>query len=830
MRGLRWIGSILLIVVVALVGVFLWYRQASLPTHEGTFIVSGVGAPIEVVRDGHGVPHVRAQSERDALFALGYVHAQDRLWQMEFNRRIAQGRLSEILGDAGLDTDRFLRTLGVYHTAQQVAAQLDPDTRALLDAYAAGVNAYVSAARAATMPPEFLITRAPPPQAWQPADSIAWAIMMAWDLSRTYLNELARLRLAARLSKAEIDEFRPPYPGEPPLVATDYVDLYRVLGLFAGGRSALNEQAAQIAAAHPVAGFGDGEGIGSNNWVVAGSRTTSGKPLLANDPHLGLTTPSVWYFARLQAPGFEVFGATLPGVPYVLLGRNARVAWGFTNTGPDVQDLYLERINPANPDEYQTPGGYARFDVRDETIRVRGRDDVRLKVRSTRHGPVLSGVSKSFDQALPGQGPPYVLALRWAALEPGDATLRALRGMNRAANADEFVRALRDFGLVQQSIVFADVDGTIGMVAPARVPLRRADNDLKGLVPAPGWDERYDWQGWIPFDELPRIINPPSGFIVTANHRITPPGYRPFLTSEWYLPYRANRITQLIEATPKHSLETFRRIQGDVVSLAARDQLAALKNVRADSAAAKLALERLRAWDGGMRVDAPEPLILHSWLAKLRQRVFADELGSLAAEYVQPSELTQALLNVLNGATRARDWCDDVTTRSQRETCDEQAGAALEEAVQELGAGGRDLLGLRWGDVHRSVHEHRPLSGVAVLRDAFQLSVPVPGDSFTVNVGQLNLRSERPFSTRHAASLRAVYDLAPARTGAWVYTTGQVGNPFADSYGSLLTSWQKVELVPLQWERPKPGAQPATTMHLRPAAAGAAGKARPDAK
>lgn len=816
MRWLRWVGSVLLVLLVAVLGAFLWYRQASLPTHEGTFIVSGLDKPVEIFRDSHAVPHIRAASERDALFALGYVHAQDRLWQMEFNRRIAQGRLSEVLGAPTIDTDRFLRTLGVYRTAQAITAQLDAETRAMLDAYAAGVNAYIGGKGRTTLPPEFLLTRAPNPEPWQPADSIAWSLMMAWDLSRSYLNELARLRLAARLTKAEIDEFRPPSPGDEPLVQTDYVELYRVLGIFADGKSALHRQAAQLAELHPVAGFGEGEGVGSNNWVVAGSRTVSGKPLLANDPHLGLTTPSVWYFARIEAPGLDVFGSTLPGVPYVLLGRNANVAWGFTNTGPDVQDLYLERLNPADPGQYQTPTGYARFEERVETIRVRGGDDVELRVRSTRHGPVISGVLKSIDQALPGEKPQYVLALRWTALEPDDTTLRALRAMNRAANAAAFVEALRDFRLVQQSIVFADTAGSIGMVAPARVPVRRADNDLKGLVPSPGWDERYDWQGWLAFDDMPRVIDPPSGYVVTANHKIVPPDYKPFLTSEWNLPFRANRIRELIEATPRHSVDTFRRIQGDVVSLAAREQLAALRNVRAESAAAKVALERLRAWDGGMRADAPEPLILHTWLAKLRHRVFADELGPLAPDFVTINELTIPLLNVLNGRTRARNWCDDITTKSRVETCDEQAAAALEEAVRELGAGGTDLLGLRWGDVHRAVLEHRPMSNVPLLRDGFELSVPAPGDTYTVNVGQLHMRGERPLITRHAASLRAIYDLAPGATGVWIYTTGQVGNPFSDNYGDLVARWQKVDYLPLHWQRPKAEARPAATLRLMP--------------
>ncbi|MFN3567144.1 MAG: penicillin acylase family protein, partial [Burkholderiaceae bacterium] len=493
---------------------------------------------------------------------------------------------------------------------------------------------------------------------------------------------------------------------------------------------------------------------------------------------------------------------------------NAHVAWGFTNTGPDVQDLYLERVNPADPGEYQTPDGYVRFDTRTEVIRVRGGEDVRLVVRGTRHGPVISGALAAVDRALPRGEARYVLALRWAALEPADTTMRALRAMNRARDAGEFEQALRDWQLVQQNIVFADVEGRIGMVAPGRIPVRRADNDLMGLVPSPGWDARYDWQGWLPFEALPRVIDPESGVIVTANHKITPPGYRAYLTSEWYLPYRAQRIAGLIESQPLHTPDSFKRIQADVVSLAARDLLAATANVQPRSAAARIALERLRAWDGSMAVDAPEPVLLHAWLRRLRSRIFDDELGVLAPDFVASAELVQTTLNVLTGRTRARDWCDDATT-ARRETCDELAAEALEAAVGDLARDGRDLLALRWGDFHRAVLEHRPLSNAGFLRDWFQLAAPVPGDSFTINVGQLSLRGDRPYDTRHAASLRAIYDLSDAGGDAWMFATGQVGHPLSSQYGALLRAWQNVEHLPLRWVGLREG-EAGTRLVLRP--------------
>ncbi|MCS6945004.1 MAG: penicillin acylase family protein [Sutterellaceae bacterium] len=766
------------------------------------------------------MPSIEASTEADALFALGFVHAQDRLWQLDFNRRIAQGRLAELIGPRGLDTDRFLRTLGIYRAAQAAAEELDPETRALVQAYVAGLNEALTN-RAGPLPPEFLLTGAGAPQPWQVADTIAWALMMALDLSRSNRDELTRLRLAARFSKDEIEDFKPPYPGESRAHLADYPQMYRVLGLFGGSRAELLQQAQRLAQVDLSAALAMPEGLGSNNWVIGGSRTVSGKPLLANDPHLGLTTPSVWYFARIRAPGLDVFGATLPGIPYVLLGRNADVAWGFTNTGPDVQDFYIERLHPQDPERYQTPDGYARFERYTETIPVRGQQAVELVVRRTRHGPVLSGALPGMDKTLDGAR--YVLALRWAALEPGDTSLAAIRAMNRARNAAEFEAALSGFKLAMQNVVYADTAGNIGFVAAGRAPLRGPEDDLKGIAPAPGWDARYDWRGWIPFAELPRAFNPPEAMIVTANERITPPNYAHFLTTDWQLPYRAQRIRELLQATPRHDESSMRRIQQDVVSLAARDLLRALKALapQPSSPAGRLAWQRLADWDGAMRADGPEPLLFHAWMRRLRARLFEDDLGDLAKDLVGNAELVATLLRVLSGQAVARDWCDDQTTRSTRETCAEVVTAALDESVAELArATGRDPLALRWSDAHRAIHEHRPLSNVKFLRDFFELQVPVGGDSFTVNAARLDLRDgadwRAPYTTRHGASLRAIYDLAPGRTGVWIGTTGQVGHPFAENYGDLLDSWRTGRYEPIPGARPRSDSTPPRVLILRP--------------
>jgi len=807
MRTLRWAGVCLAAIGIAGAAVLAWYRQACLPADSGTVQVAGLGGGATIARDAAGVPHIRAASEADALFALGYAHAQDRLWQIDFNRRIGEGRVAEIVGAAALDTDRFLRVLGIHRRAEQVARELDPESRALLAAYSAGINAWLDSHP--VLPPEFLLARAPRPRHWEPADSIAWTLMMAWDLAgANYHDELTRLELAGRFTRPEIDEILPPYPGEAPLPVADYAALYRSLGIPAQSLSCAARALAQLRLPHP---FGLGEGLGSNSWVVDGRHTKSGMPLLANDPHLGLSTPSVWYFARIEAPGIDVSGATLPGVPYVVLGRTRGVAWAFTNTGTDAQDLYLERIDASDPTRYRTPSGSESFAARIETIAVRGGEARTITVRETRHGPVVSDAVRSLqDLSGPGAAPGYVLALRWTALEGPDPTVPAIRAMNRAQDGVAFAQALRRFQVVAQNVSFADTQGHIGFIAAGRVPVRRPDNDLQGLAPAPGWDARYDWQGWLPFDRLPQVYDPPEGMIVTANQRITPPGYEPFLTSSWALPYRANRITELLERTPQHDTASFERIQSDVQSRAALELLQALRAARPATEAGRAALAMLLSWDGAMRAESAEPLLFETWMLRLRSRLFDEAFGPLADRYVHHRSLQAFLLHVLRGETRARAWCGKAPEEDPAAPCLAIAARALDDVATDLGGAGA-LPHLRWGSQHRAVFEHRPLSFVPVLGRFFENAVPAPGGTYTVDVGSLSLSAERPMESRHGPSLRAIYDLS-GEGGEWMFAPGQSGIVFSPNYNDLVGEWLAVRSRPLAAD---PGA--ARILHLEPA-------------
>nr|WP_217344614.1 penicillin acylase family protein [Noviherbaspirillum sp. L7-7A]MBV0878779.1 penicillin acylase family protein [Noviherbaspirillum sp. L7-7A] len=797
------IAALLLLVAAG----FLWYRSASLPKTSGELSMSGLQSPVDVVRDREGIPHIYARSAHDAYFALGVVHAQDRLWQMEMNRRIAAGRVAEVLGPKAADTDRFLRTLGVRRNAQAIVQNLAPDARAALEAYAEGVNRYLEQ-RSGPLPPEFLLTGAPAPAPWEAADSIAWMTMMAWDLSANWSQELLRMRLSQKLDMAHIQAFLPPYPGDAALHTQDYTGLYRSL---AGVTSQL-EKVSAIAPPSLV------EGMGSNNWVLGGARSRSGKPLLANDPHLGLTAPALWYFAHLSAPGLNVIGATLPGLPAVIIGRTDRIAWGLTNTASDVQDLYIEQINPENPSQYRTPEGWANFEQRTETIRIKGEPDVQLAVRATRHGPVISGALPLADRA-PMDARSHVMAFAWTALRPDDLSFQASLRLNRAHGWDEFLAATRDFGAPQQNVVYADVAGNIGFVAPARVPIRRRDNDLKGLAPAPGWDARYDWAGFIPFDELPRQYNPMSQQIVTANQKVVGPAYPHFLTSEWVMPYRANRIAAMLEGAPLHDMDSFAGIQKDVVSLAARELLPLLAKTQPKSEQGRAALKALAGWDGAMDAGRSEPLIYNAWLRELSRQLFEKPLGeALMKDFWELRNVHQPTVNAMRTMDAGNLWCSGSQGKQPLPRCVDVLSDSLEAALADLHRRyGEQMTSWRWGGAHEALSEHRPFSKVPSLARYFEIRLPSPGDTYTVNVGRNNLRDDAaPYTNHHAASLRALYDLSNLENSRFMHSTGQSGNMLSPLYSNFAQRWVDAAYLPMRTVRGEVEKEQIGTLSLRP--------------
>lgn len=791
-------GRALLLLVVATVVALAVYALRALPQQSGRVPIAGLAGEVAITRDAQGVPTISAASAELAWTGLGYVHAQDRLWQLETHRRIAAGRLAEAFGTAALDTDKFLRALGVRRAAQAQWAAASPAARQAIEAYTAGINAYLREGLKAR-PPEFIVLGLQP-EPWTPLDSIGWMTMMAWDLGGNWGSELLRMRLAmGGLPVGRINELLPPYPGEAPLVTEDYTPLFRDLQRAA---PAIQTAALPWHDAAPESGI---EGAGSNNWVVAGSRSSTGSPLLANDPHLKLSAPALWYFARLEAPGMKVAGATLPGLPGVVLGQNEQVAWGFTNTGPDVQDVYLERLKPGDAGQYQTPEGWAPFRVFNETIKVRGAADVTLQVRETRHGPVISdgGAATAGLTGPPGR-PTYALALRWTALDADAAsTLDAALGFNAARNVDEFIAASANHVAPMQNMVVADRGGRIAMVSAGRVPLRRPDNPWKGQVPAPGWEARHDWAGFLPADQTPRERDPTRGWIATANQKIHGTDYPHYLGSEWAAPWRQQRIEQLLQARPQHDLTSLRAIQADELSLAALKLLPVLQQARPVHPLAAAAQQVLAGFDGRMAADQPGPLIHWAWTRHLTRRVFADELGPVFDRTFGGRSYREALEGVLQ--RQDAWWCDDKTTPAT-EDCAGQVDAALADALDELQAAqGSEVTAWRWGQAHQARAEHRPFSKVKALAPLFELRTPVGGDTYTVNVGRVGLKPDPTtgelYLDEHGPSMRALYDLADPGRSRFMFSSGQSGLFFSPHYRDLLPRWRAVEDLPL-WTAP----------------------------
>jgi penicillin G amidase len=782
----------LVLVVLGAVGVYLMRAQ---PQHEGTLRLQGLKSTVKVSRDGAGVVHIQGDSMADTAFALGFTHAQERGWQLEFNRRIMHGELAEILGEAALPVDKLLRTLGIYQAAQKQYASYPDDVKATLQAYSKGIQAFYASGNQ-TLSPEFLLLGTKPGGrsgvAWEPADSVGWALMMALDLGGNWGQEISRLSVAKVLDTPRLWDLYAGYPGEPPATKVDLAKLYKDLGVYSTKTSSAGNTASSQVASLSLPFLGEPglvEGKGSNNWVIAGERTTSGKPLLANDPHLGLGTPAIWFYAHLQSPDQNVIGATLPGMPLVVLGHNARVAWGFTNTGPDVQDLYLEKINPANPSQYQTPEGWQAFETRQETIRVKGMADLPYTVRSTRHGPVLSDAQSAHADIIDTSK--FVLALRWSALDVDNRTLVAGMRGSQAGNVSEFLEAFKDYHSPMQNVVVADVQGHIAYKAIGKVPVRKPENDLMGMAPAPGWDAKYDWAGWLPLEQTPQDLGE-KGWIATANQRITPEGYPHFLGQDWVAPHRMERITTLINDKPQHDIESMKAMQNDVLSLSTQRLLPHLLAANSSHALAPAAMKVLQSFNGEMKTEDAAPLIFAYWADELTRALVEPKLGK---ELFKSQYGKRHFRSFLEATMAKQDagWCAP-------KSCADQASEALTRALDRLSKEqGKDLAHWQWGKAHKAISSHRPLGQSPFLAKWLDVVEPSPGDPFTVNVGTYWLNETRePFASRHAPSMRAIYDLSDLQNSLFIYQTGQSGVIGSEHYKDMSHEWATGNYRPLQ--------------------------------
>ena len=752
LRSLAWLLGVLVLLVLLLGLGGVVYLRGSLPQAEGRVSLRGLSAPVEVVRDEKGMVRIRAASTKDLIFAQGFVHAQERLWQMEFQRRVGQGRLSEVLGEATLPQDRFLRTWGFYRAAEEAYGRLYPEEKEAVEAYVAGVNAFLQSG--APLPPEFLLLGFRP-EPWTGPDVLVWAKMMSFDLSGNWEEELKRHRLLSRgVSPERLLELIPPYPEDAPTI------------LRAGDLSLplKREEAPTALLQMAPPRFLEA----SNNWVVSGSRTVTGKPFLANDPHLGLSAPSLWFLMALEAPGYRVIGASLPGVPGIVIGRNERIAWGVTNVGADVQDLYL--LEEVAGRGYRHKGQVVPYRVREERIRVKGGREEVLRVRETVYGPVITDALKD-----PPETP---MALRWVSLDPEDHILMAYLGVNQAKDWEAFVAALRHYSAPSQNFVYADVDGNIAYIAPGKFPIRKEGHT--GMVPVPG-DGNWDWLGYRSPEDWPKVLNPKAGYIVTANHKVTPEGFPYALTYDWAEPYRAERIEELLLAKEKLSLEDMKAIQQDQKSLLYRDFRPVLELLNPLSERSALWRERLLAWDGTMAKGSEEALVFALWYTELT-RLPQREVGE--AFWDEPRYLLRAL-------KEGDKNCDQPNTEYP-ETCLDYAAMALEKALDRKEA----LKARTWGEVHRADFPHAVLSHTPLKRLSDR-EVAFGGDRYTVNVGPFDPSTLR---MSHGPSYRQIVDLADMENSLFVHPMGQSGHFLSRHYADLLPLWARGGYLPMRFK------------------------------
>ena len=796
LRPLSWLLGITCVLCLTF---SIIYLSSAKSTPGGKIAIKGLGDPVMVTFDESDIPHISAKSQADALFALGYLHASERSWQMEINRRLASGRLSEILGEKTVKIDRFIRTLGIKRTAERQFDRYPISTKRLLQAYADGVNA-ANTNLGWALPVEYFLTGSKPGH-WSPTDSIAWMLMMSYDLGGNLHRELQRLELSQVLTTDQIWEVLPPFEPGNLVSRMDFSKMYRDLNVFSTQPPQPHNRSNKLPTTElsSIDLPGGKDGIGSNNWALSGKLTQSGKPLLANDPHLGLSAPSIWYIAHIDAPGMNVIGSTLPGIPAIVLGRTENFAWTFTNTNPDVQDLYIEQIDTKNPGMYRGPDGLLPFKVRQEIIDIKDSQPLTFLVKETRHGPVISDSYTRAARAIDTKR--FALALRWTALDEENQSVDGLLDMNRAKDLESFKKALRKNYAPMQNVIMADVDGNIAYQAAGVAPKRILHQGLYGIAPGLGWDKQFDWTGYVPFDQLPSSSNPDQGWLATANQPILAANDPNPLTSDWDLSARYDRIVELIKSRNSHDAQFMKTMQADTLSISSIELLPLIKSSNPSHPLGKQALAIINNFDGTMTLDSSAALIFNAWADQMTRNLFS-RLGYLFTDNYGERNYRGALIQQLKNPNSP--WCDDPKT-NEVETCLDSSNKAFNSALDYLSKEyGSDPSKWAWGNAHIAISEHRPLSKVPVLGRFFNLQNPIPGDSNTINVGRLELlRSPNPYSTMQAASLRMIYDFSDLEKSLFIYQAGQSGWVQSKLYRNMNPLWAQNEYLPLQMKPEK---------------------------
>jgi penicillin amidase len=788
--------------------------RSTLPLTAGSTRVAGLSAPVTIARDSHGVPTIEASSDADAFFGLGFAHGQDRLWQLELQRRIANGRLSEIFGREAVPEDVYLRTLGLGDAARASWSSLDKDARSSLEAYSKGVNAAIATQR--RLPVEFEVLGVHP-EPWTPYDSLAIMKLFALDLGGNHQLELQRLFARTLTTPERLRElFQMSSAGAPGVRpagsagATTTRDQRAALASLLDVRSAVERQLSL-----------GGPYVGSNAWVVSGRYTASGKPILANDPHLSLQIPSIWYAVRLRGDRLRVEGMSIPGLPAVMLGRNDRIAWGATSMMADTQDLYLEEVDIADPNRYRHGDQVHLFETRTEVIRIQSDfpsalnkplEPVRVRVRTSMHGPVISDISPAMKQTI---------AFRWVGLDRDDTSYQAFLRLNYARDWNEFRAALGGLVAPALNMLYADVDGNIAYLGAGRIPIRGSG---QGAEPGAGWDPAFDWTGYIPTDALPQAFNPKEGFIVSANNKPVGDDYSYFISSDWAPPARAERIGALlrerISTGKRFAAHDMGAIQTDTLDLEVRALLPVLLAVQPGSARQAEAIARLKEWHGDMARDSVAASIFHAWVRHLKLELFNEALTPGWQDRAQAGQM-KAVINAVDPAQLARivgttidPWCADAGGKPG-DRCERALRASLVDALRELEklADSRDMDDWRWGKIHRAAYIHKPFGQFRMLDRLFNCQVGTGGSSNAVNVASATYDENKGYLQYFGATMRQIMELgADGAPHLYMNSTGQSGNVVDGHYDDMVKPFARGEYLDLS----SAGAGPATTLRLEP--------------
>ena len=794
----RWLVRIatgLIVLVVAAIALVYYFASRSLPDYDATLQVAGITAPVEIVRDNANVPHVFGATDTDVYFGLGYAHAQDRLWQMTMLRRTVQGRLSELFGERTVRIDEVLRRFDLYPRAVASVAAQDDRTKAALDAYSDGVNAWIAevnaGARGRGAPEMWLFNHAIAP--WQPADSLAILKLMALDLTSSLENEVLRARASLLLDNDRLADLLPDDPTTALIALPEYAALVPNVPAYTPDMRL---------AADPLNPMGPRELSGASNaWAATADRSATGSTLLANDPHLGLTAPSIWYLARLELESGGIIGGTIPGMPLILSGRSDVMGWGLTTAYVDDQDVFIEEVNPDNPEQYRTPDGWAAFETRDSIITVKDAPAVTLRLRWTSNGPVMPRGVYDLGTITP---PGHVAAIGWTALSDRDTSMSAAMAINRAKSVEEAIAAGERFIAPAQNLTLADRN-RIGMKVIGAMPARDINHQSRGRLPAYGYLPENRWQGRFAYDENPIALDPEGGIIGNTNNKTTDRPFPYHVGYDWGDTQRIHRWRRLMQAREVHTRDSFIEAQLDTVSFAARTLTVLLGAdlwYTGDAAPAGTperrrqdALRLLAEWNGEMNEHLPEPLIYAAWIRAFQQRLIQDELGPLADEFthVEPI-LIERVFRDIDGASV---WCD-VIQSAPVETCTDIARQALDDALVWISENhGEAIEAVRWGDAHVATHDHPVLGTTPILDWVVNIRQSTSGGDHTLQRAKTSGVEPTPFHNVHAAGYRGVYDFADPDSSVFIISTGQSGHPLSRHYDNLGELWRRGEYIPM---------------------------------